>query len=221
MCTQRRTKTWAQFHPAPVPQGRRVPRVPNIYSRMDETVLEAIGQAHCRRFLLHCFFGRKTTAFKTLDLLKTSGESTTWEQRSDMQDMKKELRKIWDVARQDPQYAKHIPQERRQRQRQQTSASARDHLSKQSTGKPVAEPTHNPGSSCSSSWWPQSHTSRAWQRQREWWSSNQKWTWNSSSNQKWTWMKSPSSRREDANSTLSTMTVFRAHIADMCAWLKT
>ena len=28
----------AQFYPAPVPHGRRVPRVPNIYSRMDETV---------------------------------------------------------------------------------------------------------------------------------------------------------------------------------------
>ena len=150
-------------------KGRREPRVPNIYSPMDGTVLEAIGKEHCHRFLLHCFFGRKTTAFKTLDLLKTSGESTPWERRSDMQDMKKE-----------PQYQKHIPPERRQRERQRLSASAQDHLSKQSTGKPAAEPTHNPGSSSSSSWWPQSHTPRAWQRQRAWWSSDKKWTWNSS-----------------------------------------
>ena len=34
-------------------------------------------------------------------------------------------------------------------------------------------------------------------------------------------MKSPSNRPEDANRTLSTMTVFRAHIPDMCAWLQT
>ena len=137
-------------------------------------------QSHCRRFLLRCFFGRKTTAFKALDLLKTSGESTTWEQRYDMQDTKKELSKIWVVARQDPQYQKHFPPERRQRERQGLSASAEDHLSKPSTGKPVAEPRHNPGSSSLSSWWPQSHTSRTWQRQRAWWSSDPKWTWNSS-----------------------------------------
>ena len=56
-----------------------------------------------------------------------------------MQDMKKKLRKIRDVARQDVQYAKHFPPERCQRHRQQTSASAQDHRSKQSTGKPVAE----------------------------------------------------------------------------------
>ena len=83
-------------------------------------------QSHCRRCLPRCIFGRKTTAFKTLDLLKTSGESTTWEQRYDMQDMKKELSKIWDVARQDPQYQKHFPPERRQRERQRLSASAED-----------------------------------------------------------------------------------------------
>ena len=155
---------WAQFCPAPVPHGRREPRVPNIYSPMDGTVLEAIGKEHCHKFLLHCFFARKTTAFKTLDLLKTSGESTPWEPRSDMQDMKKELRNLCYMARHDPQYQKHIPPERWQRERQRLSASAQDHLSKQSTGKPAAEPTHNPGSSSSSFWWPQSHTPRAWQR---------------------------------------------------------
>ena len=34
-------------------------------------------------------------------------------------------------------------------------------------------------------------------------------------------MKSARNRQEDANRTLSTKTVFGAHIADMCAWLQT